>query len=174
MSNWATPWRGRYLEIRTEGRWEYAARPNGIDAAIIIAIDEAVDGLHVLLIEEYRIPLHANCLGFPAGLIGDENAGEDPALAAARELEEETGYRAARWRNLGRFASSPGLTDESLSIFEARDLTRVGPGGGVDGENIIVHCVPMTDIPHFVAEKRREGCAIDVKLLTLLGLSLVG
>jgi ADP-ribose pyrophosphatase len=169
MTRADVPWRGRYLEVRVEGRWEYAARPGGMGAAIIIPIDDSADGRHIILIEEYRVPLGRWCIGFPAGLIGDEHSAEGAAIAAARELEEEAGYGASTWTLIGDFASSPGLTDETVTIFVARDLTCIAPGGGVDGEDIRVHRVPMAGIGGFLAAKRAEGCAIDVKLLALLG-----
>jgi ADP-ribose pyrophosphatase len=163
-----TPWRGKFLEIRVDGTWEYAVRPGGMEAAIIIPIDEAPDGQYIILIEEYRVPLGAWCIGFPAGLIGDTSADDDAASAAARELEEETGYHAAEWSLLGRFASSPGLTDECVTIFEARALTKVSAGGGVDGENIVIHRIRREDIGSFLETKRTDGRVIDVKLLALL------
>jgi ADP-ribose pyrophosphatase len=169
VSDHSTPWRGKFLEIRVDGKWEYAARPGGMEAAIIIPIDEAADGRHVILIEEYRVPLGAWCIGFPAGLIGDTGAPDDPASAAARELEEETGYRASTWTLIGRFASSPGLTDECVTIYAARGLTKIAAGGGVDGEEIIVHRIPMDDVSSFLAKKGEAGCVMDVKLLALLG-----
>jgi ADP-ribose pyrophosphatase len=101
-------------------------------------------------------------------LIGDHQAGEDPAGAAARELEEETGYRAGTMTNLGRFYSSPGMVSESFTLFRAADLVKTGEGGGTDGENIIVHRVPMDGIADYIAARRAEGMAIDVKLLLLL------
>ena len=47
-------------------------------------------------------------------------------------------------------------------------------GGGVEGENIIVHVVPLTDLDAFIASKRAEGCGMDVKLLMLLGARMLG
>jgi ADP-ribose pyrophosphatase len=174
VSDANTPWRGKFLEIRIDGKWEYAARPGGMEAAIIIPIDDAPDGRHVILIEEYRVPLGAWCIGFPAGLIGDTSAADNPASAAARELEEETGYQASQWSLIGRFASSPGLTDECLTIFTARGLTRVGEGGGVDGEEIIVHRIAINAVRDFLADRRAAGRVIDVKLLALLGVADAG
>src|SRR5688572_13188375 len=96
-------WEGRFITAKRRGRWEYVSRARGISAAVIIAIDEAADGRHVILVDQYRVPLGRRCIELPAGLVGDDVEGEDPALAAARELEEETGYRAGRMINLGRF-----------------------------------------------------------------------
>jgi ADP-ribose pyrophosphatase len=163
-----TMWEGRFITAKRQGTWEYVSRSRGIEAAVILAIDEAMGGRHILLVEQYRVPLKAACLELPAGLIGDHQAGEDPAGAAARELEEETGYRAGTMTNLGRFYSSPGMVSESFTLFRAADLVKTGEGGGTDGENIIVHRVPMDGIADYIAARRAEGMAIDVKLLLLL------
>ncbi|MGQ4828581.1 NUDIX hydrolase, partial [Enterococcus faecalis] len=79
----------------TRGRWEYVSRTRNIKAAVILAIDEDD---HVLLVDQFRIPLGRRSIELPAGLIGDEAGAEneDAATAAARELEEETGYRPGR------------------------------------------------------------------------------
>lgn len=161
-------WRGKYIGIERCGPWEYATRVRSITAAVILAIDDAADGRHVVLVEQYRVPLQRNCIELPAGLVGDETAGEPVDLAAARELEEETGYRAARWDRLGTFHSSPGMVSEGFELLRATGLTRVGPGGGVDGEGIVVHSVPLADIGAFIAERRARGDAIDVKIGFLL------
>jgi len=163
-----TRWEGRFITVRQQGNWEYVARARGIHAAVILAIDDANDGRHVLLVEQYRVPLGRYCLELPAGLVGDDTAGEAPETAAARELEEETGYRAAEWQTAGEFYSSPGMVSESFSLLVARGLTRVGEGGGVDSEDIIVHRVPLSGIADFVAAKRAEGCGIDVRVAMLL------
>ena len=159
-----TLWEGRYLAVKRRGTWEYVARTRGIGAAVILA----VDGGEVILIEQYRVALGRNCLELPAGLIGDEAEDEQVETAAIRELEEETGYRAAAMTDLGRFYSSPGMASEGFTLLRAEGLERVGDGGGVEGEEIVVHRVGLGDVPDFVAAKRAEGCAIDVKLLLLL------
>ncbi len=161
----AVMWQGRFITAKRRGRWEYVARARGIRAAVILAVEEG----HVLLVEQYRVPLGRNCLELPAGLVGDEQAGEDALAAAGRELEEETGYRAAQLHNLGEFYSSPGMVSEAFTLVQASGLVRTGPGGGVDGENISVHRVAMDQLDAFVAAKRQEGCAIDVRIALLLG-----
>jgi len=72
-------------------------------------------------------------------------------------------------RDCGDYYSSPGLVSESFTLFRAEGLTRVGDGGGHEGENIRVHRAPLADIHGFVAARRAEGMAIDVKLLIALG-----
>ncbi len=163
-----TRWEGRFITVRQQGTWEYVSRSRGIHAAVILAIDDAADGRHVILVEQYRVPLKVNCLELPAGLVGDDSAGEAAEVAAERELEEETGYRAAHWRTVGEFFSSPGMVSESFTLLIATGLTKVGDGGGVDSEDIIVHRVPLDGIADFVAAKRAEGCGIDVRVAMLL------
>jgi ADP-ribose pyrophosphatase len=165
-----TVWAGHFLEMKKRGRWEYVGRVGGIQAAVIVAIDHG----DVILVEQYRVPLGRNCLELPAGLVGDDVAGEGPEASAARELEEETGYRAATISTLGTFYASPGMVSECFTLVRAEGLTRVGDGGGLADENIVVHRVALTALPGFIDVKRAEGVAIDVKLLTLLGPSLLG
>lgn len=165
-----TVWQGRFLEMKKRGRWEYVGRVGGVEAAVIIAIDAG----HVLLVEQYRVPLGRQCLELPAGLIGDETEGETAEVSAARELEEETGYRPATCTSLGTFHASPGMVTERFHLIRAEGLTRVGEGGGTADENIVVHRVKLAEVADFIAAKRQAGVAIDVKLLTLLGPSLLG
>ena len=161
-------WEGRFITARRKGRWEYVSRARNIRAAVILAV-YADD--HVILVEQYRVPLGRRSIELPAGLIGDDDGqpGEDATAAAARELEEETGYHAARMEVIGEFWSSPGMVSESFTLLRAHGLTKVGPGGGVEGEDITVHRVPLIGIVDAIAEWRQQGYAIDVRLLTLLG-----
>jgi len=164
-------WEGRFITAKKRGRWEYVGRARGIRAAAIIALDRDPDGTcHVLLVSQYRVPLGRFSLEIPAGLVGDDEGkqGEDATLAATRELEEETGYRAGRLEVLGEFYSSPGMVSECFTLLRARDLEKVGDGGGTEGENIIVHRVALHDLSRFVAEWRRAGHAVDVRIAMLL------
>ena len=162
-------WEGRFITAKREGKWEYVSRSRGIKAAVILAIDAG----HVLLVEQYRVPLGKNCIELPAGLVGDhdDNADEDSVIAAIRELEEETGYRAEIMENCGEYYSSPGMVSESFSLFKASGLTKVSEGGGVDGENISVHRVALSELSDFIESKRQEGSGIDVKLMMFLQLA---
>lgn len=160
-------WQGKFVTAKRRGKWEYVSRARGIKAAVILAVEDE----HVLLVEQYRVPLGASCIELPAGLIGDHDEGEDALTSAGRELEEETGYRADRLEIIGEFFSSPGMVSESFTLVRATGLKKVGDGGGVDGENIIVHRVALKDIPAFVTAKRADGCVVDVKLLMLPGVA---
>jgi ADP-ribose pyrophosphatase len=157
-------WAGKYIVAKRRGPWEYVGRARGIGAAVILAVEDG----HVLLVEQWRVPLQRHCLELPAGLVGDETAGEEVATSAARELEEETGWRPDRIEIVGEFASSPGMVSETFTLVTAHGLTRVTDGGGTAGEDITVHRVAVDAVADFIAFKRAEGCAIDVKLLLLL------
>lgn len=161
-------WEGRFITAVREGHWEYVRRSRGIRAAVILAETDAGE---MLLVEQHRIPIGRRCLELPAGLIGDDHGGKDDNVekAAARELEEETGYRADHIQPLGEYYSSPGMVAESFTLVRASGLTKVGDGGGIEGEEILVHRVPRADVVSFIEEKRDEGVGIDVRLLLLLG-----
>ena len=162
-------WSGEFVLAKRRGRWEYASRARGIRAAVILAVDAGA----VILVEQYRVPIGRFCLEMPAGLIGDEAEGEGALESAARELEEETGYVAAQWEELGEFWSSPGMVTESFTLLKATGLTRVGGGGGTSHEDIVVHRVPLGCVAETIAEHRARGHAIDAKLLMLMGAQLL-
>ena len=73
----------------------------------------------ILLVKQYRYPIGETVLELPAGKL---EKGEDPFEAAKRELEEETGYCANKWTDLGYINTSPGFSDEKLYLYLAKDL----------------------------------------------------
>lgn len=162
-------WQGKFVTAKRKGKWEYVSRARGIKAAVIFAVEDN----HVLLVEQFRVPLGKTCIELPAGLIGDQTEGEEPLEAAGRELEEETGYRAAKLESLGEYYSSPGMVSESFTLVRASGLTKISEGGGVEDEGIIPHRIALDQLSDFIAVKRNEGCGIDVKLLLLLGAQLI-
>lgn len=164
-------WQGKFITAKRRGKWEYVGRARQIRAAVILAVEDD----HVLLVQQYRVPLGKICIELPAGLIGDGDPSEhdDPLAAAGRELEEECGYSAATLEDLGEFYSSPGMVTESFTLVRASDLTKTGPGGGVEGEDITVHRVRLGELKAFLASKRAEGMGIDVRLLLLLGADIL-
>jgi ADP-ribose pyrophosphatase len=90
-------------------------------AVAVVAVDE-LDRVGV--IRQYRAPFDRVTWEIPAGTLDRPN--ESPLAAAQRELLEEMGCRASRWRRIGRFMVSPGWTDQVMTIYEARDLV-LGP-----------------------------------------------
>lgn len=158
-------WAGKYVRALRKGRWEYAARTNDVRAVVILAEYEG----KIILIDQPRAAVGGRCLELPAGLVGDENPSATIEDTAVRELEEETGFTAARIERLGDFHASPGMLAESFTLVRAHGVSRSGAGGGTQDEDIAVHLVERADIPAFVEQRRSEGLAIDVKLLLFLG-----
>ncbi len=154
---------GRWLRLAKRGRWEFAQRVIGGTAAILVA---TTDDDELVLIEQPRPALAAQVIELPAGLIGDHVGDEDepPELAAARELEEETGFVAKRLVRVAEGVASAGLSDERMIVFRATGLTRVGPGGGDEHEQIVVHVVKLDAVEAWVAEQQARGCVVDLKI----------
>lgn len=170
-------WEGGFITAKRRGRWEYVGRPRNIRAAAIIAIDEDADGKrHVILVSQYRVALGVFCLEIPAGLVGDHAGSEDESAlaAAARELEEETGYRAQRLEVVGEFYSSPGMVSECFTLLRASKLEKVAEGGGEGDENILVHRVAIDEIAQFVDAWRSAGHGVDVRVALFLTKQFLG
>ena len=162
---------GKFLSLVKEGHWEYADRTNATGASIIVAVTEEQK---LLLVEQYRIPVHARTIELPAGIIGDEpgSSDEDHGEAARRELAEETGYEAGHIAVLTHGPASSGLTSETVTLFLATKLRRVGVGGGVGHEDITVHEVSLDGIDAWLEEKARSGVLVDPKIYA--GLYFIG
>ncbi|MBB6189302.1 NUDIX hydrolase [Rhodanobacter sp. MP7CTX1] len=158
-----TLYEGRWLSLRKRGRWEYAERNNPGGAVIILAVtpDDTV-----LFVEQYRVSILQNTIEMPAGLVGDmaDQVDESALLAAQRELEEETGYRCQRVEFVHRGPSSSGMSTEMITFVRAWDLEKVGPGGGDESENIVVHEVPRREAGAWLFARAAEGYSIDPKL----------
>lgn len=154
---------GKWLTLKTRGHWEFVERNTPGGAVIIVAVTPQDC---VLFVEQYRVPIRAYTIEMPAGLVGDlEHAGgEDILDAARRELEEETGYAAARIVLVHSGPSSAGMSTEIMHFVRAFDLRKVGDGGGDDTENIVVHEVPRAQAGAWLREKGAAGCSIDPKL----------
>jgi ADP-ribose pyrophosphatase len=154
---------GKFLALVKEGHWEFADRVNATGAAIIIAVTTEQK---VLLVEQYRTPVHARTIELPAGIIGDEPGCTDESIseAARRELIEETGYTAEHIESVTTGPSCSGITSELVTLFRALGLRRAGKGGGVANENIEVHEIPRTEIVNWLAMKAKTGVLIDPKV----------
>lgn len=85
-----------------------------------VVILPVIDAGHVCLLRNHRWVVGETLWEIPAGTL---EPGEGLEHAARRELQEETGYTAARWRSLGYLFASPGVLDEKLHLFVAEDLT---------------------------------------------------
>jgi ADP-ribose pyrophosphatase len=159
----ATLHTGKFLALIKEGHWEYVDRVNATGAAIILAVTA---DKKILLVEQYRIPVHARTIELPAGIIGDEpgEANESKAEAALRELMEETGYAAEHVEALMTGPACSGLTSERVTLFRATGLRRTGKGGGVANEDIVVHEIPLAEVAAWLETKAKTGILIDPKI----------
>jgi ADP-ribose pyrophosphatase len=145
--------RGHYLDFRivTVERADGSRATRDIvghpGAVAIVAIDEAE---RVLLVRQWRVAAGAALLEIPAGTLDVDAATsrtEDPDAAAARELEEETGYRAGHWEKLGSFWTAPGFATELMHLYLATDLRpaddeRAGPD---EDERLELERMPWRD-----------------------------
>ncbi|HKO02337.1 MAG TPA: NUDIX hydrolase [Thermoanaerobaculia bacterium] len=165
MSDKKTEFEGKRVFVFTRDGWEFVERKSAKEAVAVIATTD--DG-KLVLTEQYRRPVDHRVIDVPAGLIGDEGDTNDPAATAKKELEEETGYRCTAVERLARGPSSPGITSEIVHLYRATGLTREGAGGGVGGEDITVHAVPLRDIRDWLRDKEREGVLIDLKVWSAL------
>ncbi|MFN7550322.1 MAG: NUDIX hydrolase [Pseudomonadota bacterium] len=163
MAETETLFNGRWLVLRRRGTWEYVERVNPRGAVIIVAVTPQDE---VLFVEQFRVPLGQRTIEMPAGLVGDLAGGEDEDCldSAARELEEETGWRAGRLEVVMGGPSSAGMSTEVMTFVRAFDLVQVGAGGGDATEAIEVHRVPRAGCAAFLARAMANGYAIDPKL----------
>ncbi|MCS7022702.1 MAG: NUDIX hydrolase [Gemmataceae bacterium] len=126
-------------------------------AVVILPI---IDACHVVLLRNYRFIVQETLWEVPAGTL---EAGEEPQAAAIRELAEETGYRAARWRYHGFVYASPGVLTEKMHLFFALDLTP-GPAQPEAGEHLQAVTLPLTQALDMV----RRGEIHDAKTVAAL------
>lgn len=141
--------------------------PNGVSATrdvirhsgsiVILAIDETGNEPRVLLERQYRYAAQQYLWELPAGRI---DPGESALAGAKRELIEETGYRAKRWKKALTFYASPGFLDETMTIFLAQDLT-LGEAQPEEDESIECQMIPLSQAVDMVLSgKVHDGKAI--------------
>jgi ADP-ribose pyrophosphatase len=153
----------RWIRMLRIGHWDFVRRPQADVCVGILAITPENE---ILLVEQFRIPVQRRVIEIPAGIVGDEpeHLGESLAQTAARELLEETGYRAGNIEPLLASPTSAGLTSEFIHLFLATNLIRENDGGGVSGEDIIVHRVPLPEVRGWLSAQQAAGIAIDCKI----------
>ncbi len=147
-------------------REEHAEDPSGFKiwraivhhagSAVMMAVD---DRKRILLVRQYRLPARQYLWELPAGRL---DPGETPLRAAKRELEEETGYHAKKWKKLVLFYPSPGYVGEKMTIFLATGLTS-GDAKPMEDERIVTRWFTGKEIESGI----RRGKIIDGK--TMIG-----
>jgi ADP-ribose pyrophosphatase len=156
-------YQGKVFEVTSDKVRE----PNGITATrdvirhsgsvVILAVDETGREPHVLLERQYRYAARSYLWELPAGRI---DPGENALAGAKRELIEETGYRAKKWKRALSFYASPGFLDETMNIYLARELT-LGEAEPEADESIECHMVPLSEaIDMIFSGKIHDGKAI--------------
>jgi ADP-ribose pyrophosphatase len=153
---------GKFLRLMDDDGWEFAERTTGAGVVCVVA----VDGQHVILVEEFRPAVQAPVISFPAGLIDRAGAGEtqETAIEAAlRELREETGFAARSIEEVANGPISAGMTTERVTFFLAQDL-QAGRQMLDAGEDIKVHRVPLKQLSSFFDACSSRGAEIDLKI----------
>lgn len=130
-------------------------------AVCLVPLRQGAEGPMVVMVRNYRAAIEEWLLELPAGTL---EPGEAPEACGARELEEETGYRASTLTLLGRFQTSPGLSDELMWLYAARGLEQVGQHLD-EGEELEVEELPLAEA---LALARGGGITDGKSILGLL------
>ena len=165
--------RGQFLNLFRDRHWEYVERVTASGSAAMLAITPQRE---IVLVEQYRIPVHARTIELPAGIIGDsaECSGESVEASALRELLEETGFQGRQARLILSGPTAAGMTSETSNIVQVSGLEKVHAGGGVDGEDITVHVVPLERVHDWLDHQRARGLLIEPKIYSALYFVLAG
>ncbi len=149
-----------YQVIRPDGAQGIYGVVDPGDNVTIVALD---DDEQVWIVEDFIFPIQARGWFLPSGAI---DHGEDPLLAAQRELAEETGLHAAQWEPLGAFYLTPGIASQRSYLYLARGLTHGPPQREATEAGMTMRHMSLRDA--CAASQRGETPAA----VTALGLAL--
>lgn len=142
------------LPNKIEGEWECVRHPGGA-----LAVPLTPEG-KLVLVRQYRFAVQGRILEFPAGTL---ERNEDPLETVQREIQEETGYTAAKWDKLGEFFLAPGYSDEIIYAFLARDLQKLETPPPKD-EDEDIETVLLT--PEELEKAILDGEPVDAKSIS--------
>lgn len=154
---------GRLIELHREEvplregghtHFDVVKHPGG---AVVLAVNESDQ---ICLLKQWRHAVNAMVWEVPAGCL---ETNEPPLNTAKRELEEEAGVIAEKWRDLGTIVPSPGFSNEVLYLFEAKEL-RLGTQNLDDAEQLEVHWLPKSAIKEMIENNQ----IVDAKTLSIL------
>jgi len=158
--------KGRLIELHKEEvplrdgghtYFDIVKHPGG---AVVLAINESDE---ICLLKQWRHAVNMMVWEVPAGCL---EPNEPPLNTAKRELEEEAGVNADKWRDLGTIVPSPGFSNEVLYLFEAKEL-RIGTQNLDDAEQLEVHWLPRPTIKEMIDKNQ----ILDAKTLSILAKS---
>lgn len=132
-----------------------------VGASAVVPVDEQGN---VWLVKQFRAPVDRVLLEVPAGKL--DFKAEDRLLAAKRELREETGLTARSWTHLGDIVTTPGFSDELISLYLARELS-AGESHPDDDEFLNVVRIPLGELVDMV----RRGEVPDAKSICAIMLA---
>ena len=115
----------------------------------------------VIILRQYRFAVSRYLLEFPAGTL---EVGETPINTIKREIQEEAGYKAEKWNEIGTLVPAPGYSDEEIYLFLARDLTKLNstPEGDLD-EDIEVLIMNPEELDNLISSGNET---LDAKTVT--------
>lgn len=164
---------GKFFNFCRKNEWEYFERINCSGIVIILAV---TNDKKVLFVEQFRPPVDKKVIEFPAGLVNDHHytskgkktkrKNESMAIAAKRELLEETGYRAKKIVPLIKGPVSSGASGDFVTVVRAFNLTKETDGGGDEFESIIHHEVPLKKVDSWLKMMEKKGFLIEPKVYT--------
>jgi ADP-ribose pyrophosphatase len=128
-----------------------------LDCADWVNVIPVTKSGEIVMIRQFRFGTWSLTLEIPGGMV---DAGEDPAVAGARELEEETGYRAGRLLSLGWCHPNPAILNNRLHTFLALDCEQVHGGAPDEGEDISIELYPRTKIQEFLRDGQISHSAV--------------
>ncbi len=155
--------KGKHLNLICEDNWEYVKRIHC--SGIVVIVPMTSEG-KVIFVEQFRRPVEAQVIEWPAGLVNDTTSQNPETMEAAahRELLEETGYQAEHLSLLVGGPVSSGLSSEIITFYQALDVVKIAPGGGDATESIKVHEIPLKEADLWLYEMEKKGFLVDPKV----------